>query len=342
MKKIISWFSISLVIGLSGCNWLGVRDRSNDYLLAEETQPTVVPAEMDSLDLGQIYPIPPIPGKPAVDRDFEVPRPQPASVNTFEQLVKIQSMDGRRWVLINISPSEVWPRIRSLLNRNGVPAAKAEGSNGIIETTWVNFKTDSENSHRFRFYIAPGVQLDSTEITALHQQVVSGNEEQASWPEASDSDTREQDMLSLLANELAAASDYATVSLLAQNIGGAAKVEVMSPEVADPYIMINLSFDRAWASISYSAVRGGFAIVDKNRSQGLLYVNYSEQTEEDEGFFSRWFGDSSDNEVLEANYRVLLDTVGQTVEARIVDIEGNSLGQTESLRLLQILRGNMS
>ncbi len=342
MKKTISWFTISLVVGLSGCNWLGVRDRSNDYLLAEETQPTVVPAEMDSLDLGQIYPIPPIPGNAAVDRDFQVPRPQPASVNTFEQLVKIQSMDGRRWVLINISPSEVWPRVRSLLNRNGVPAAKAEGSNGIIETAWVNFKSDEENSHRFRFYIAPGVQLESTEITALHQQVVSGNEEQASWPETSDSDTREQDMLSLLANELAAASGYASVSLLAQDIGGAAKVEIVTPEAADPFVLINLSFDRAWASISYSAARGGFAIVDKNRTEGLLYVNYSEQTEEDEGFFSRWFGGSTEGEVLEANYRVLLETVGKTVEARIVDIEGSSLGQTESLRLLQILRGNMS
>ena len=257
-------------------------------------------------------------------------------------LAKIQSMDGRRWVLINISPSEVWPRVRSLLNRNGVPAAKAEGSNGIIETTWVNFKTDTENSHRFRFYIAPGVQLESTEITALHQQVVSGNEEQASWPETSDSDTREQDMLSLLANELAAASGYASVSLLAQDIGGAAKVEIVTPEAADPFVLINLSFDRAWASISYSAARGGFAIVDKNRTEGLLYVNYSEQTEEDEGFFSRWFGGSTEGEVLEANYRVLLETVGKTVEARIVDIEGSSLGQTESLRLLQILRGNMS
>ena len=343
MKKMISWLIIFLVLGLSGCNWLGVRNRSNDYLLSEETQPTVIPGEMDSASLGQIYPIPLIAVETIDAEGFEVPRPQPASVNTFEQLVKIQSIDGRRWVLINISPSEVWPRIRSLLNRNGVPSAKAEGSSGIIETVWVNFKSDEDNSHRFRFYISPGVQLDSTEITTLHQQIASGEEDYvAAWPTASNSEDRERDMLSMIANELAAASEYASVSLLAQDIGGEAKVEVVTPEVADAFIKINLSFDRAWASISYSAARGGFSIIDKNRTEGLLYVNYSEQTEGDEGFFSRWFGSSDSDELLEANYRLLMESVGNSVEARIVGIEGNSLDKAESLRLLRILRGNMS
>ncbi len=343
MKKTISWLTIFLVLGLSGCNWLGIRNRSNDYLLSEETQPTVIPGEMDSASLGQIYPIPQIAAEMIDAEGFEVPRPQPASVNTFEQLVKIQSIDERRWVLINIPPSEVWPRIRSLLNRNGVPSARAEGSSGIIETVWVNFKSDEEYSHRFRFYISPGVQIDSTEITTLHQQIATGKEEEAAaWPAESNSEDRERDMLSMIANELAAASEYASVSLLAQDIGGEAKVEVVTPEAADAFIKINLSFDRAWASVSYSVARGGFSIIDKNRTEGLLYVNYTEQTEGDEGFFSRWFGSSDSDELLEANYRVLLETVGSSVEARIVGFEGNSLDKTESLRLLRILRGNMS
>ena len=81
--------------------------------------------------------------------EFDVPRPQPASVIHFEQSVKIQSLEGRRWVLINVPPSEVWPRVRNVLNRSGVPAALADGSEGIIETVWVKFNSDEENSHRF-------------------------------------------------------------------------------------------------------------------------------------------------------------------------------------------------
>ncbi len=124
MKKIIS--SLCVCLTISSCGWLGIRDRSSDYLLAEETAPIVVPAELDAVNLGQAYPIPSIANESAPEATFEVPRPQPISVNTFEQLVKIQSIDDKRWILVNSSPSELWPRVRNALNRNGVPAARAE------------------------------------------------------------------------------------------------------------------------------------------------------------------------------------------------------------------------
>jgi outer membrane protein assembly factor BamC len=341
MKRLISALNIVVILSLSGCGWLGLRDRSNDYLLAEETDVTVVPEGLDSIVLGQIYPVPQIPINNVELIEFDVPRPQPASVNTFEQMVKIQSLEGRRWVLINVPPSEVWPRVRNVLNRNGVPAALADGSKGVIETVWVKFNSDEENSHRFRFQISPGVQLDSAEISALHNQAPRSQEDQAAWPQGSDSDQREQDMLSMIANELADSANYASVSLLAQDIGGDAKVEVVAPEVADPFISAKLSFDRTWASIIYSADRGGFVSIDQNRSEGIIYVNYSDETADEPGFFARWFGGGSD-EILEVNYRVLVETVGANVEVRIVGAEGQGLNKAEALRLLKVLRSNMS
>ena len=341
MKRLISALNIVVILSLSGCGWLGLRDRSNDYLLAEETDVTVVPEGLDSIVLGQIYPVPQIPINNVELIEFDVPRPQPASVNTFEQMVKIQSLEGRRWVLINVPPSEVWPRVRNVLNRNGVPAALADGSKGVIETVWVKFNSDEENSHRFRFQISPGVQLDSAEISALHNQAPRSEEDQAAWQQGSDSDQREQDMLSMIANELADSANYASVSLLAQDIGGDAKVEVVAPEVADPFISAKLSFDRTWASIIYSADRGGFVSIDQNRSEGIIYVNYSDETADEPGFFARWFGGGSD-EILEVNYRVLVETVGANVEVRIVGAEGQGLNKAEALRLLKVLRSNMS
>jgi len=341
MKSLISALNITVILSLSGCGWLGLRDRSNDYLLAEETEATTIPAGLDRSVVGQIYPIPQIPSESVELVAFEAPRPQPASVNTFEQLVKIQSLEGRRWVLINIPPSEVWPRVRNVLNRSGVPAALAEGSSGIIETVWVKFNSDEENSHRFRFQISPGVQLNSSEISLLHNQAVRSEEEQAEWPQASDSDKREKEMLSMVASDLAGATNYASVSLLAQDIGGEAKVTVVTPEVADPFIQAKLSFDRAWASILYSADRGGYSLVDHNRSEGAIYVNYTDQLADKPGFFARWFGEDSD-EILEVNYRVLVQVVGADVEVRIVGPEAEGLDRAQALRLLKILRNNMS
>jgi len=342
MKSLISALNIFVILSLTGCGWLGLRDRSNDYLLAEETEVTAIPAGLDRSVIGQLYPIPQIASESIELVEFEAPRPQPASVNTFEQLVKIQSLEGRRWVLINIPPSELWPRVRSVLNRNGVPAALAEGSSGVIETVWVKFNSDDDNSHRFRFQISPGVQVNSSEISLLHNQAVRSEEEQAVWPQASDSDQREKDMLTMLANELAGATNYASVSLLAQNIGGEAKVVVITPEVADPFIQIKLSFDRAWASILYSADRGGFTLVDKNRSEGTLYVNYTDKATDEPGFFARWFGEDSGDQILEVNYQVLVQVVGANVEVRVVGPDSDGLGKAETLRLLKILRNNMS
>ena len=340
MKSFICVLNITVILSLTGCGWLGLRDRSNDYLLAEETEVTAIPAGLDRTVVGQIYPIPPIPSESVELLEFEAPRPQAASVNTFEQLVKIQSLEGRRWVLINIPPSELWPRVRSVLNRSGVPAALAEGSTGVIETVWVKFNSDEENSHRFRFQISPGVQLNSSEISLLHNQIARSEEDQAQWTEVSDSDQREKDMLTMVANELAGATNYASVSLLAQDIGGEAKVTVVTPEVADPFIQVKLSFDRAWASILYSADRGGYSLVDQNRSEGILYVNYTE-TADEPGFFARWFGGDSE-EILEVNYRVLVQLVGADIEVRVVGPESEGLGRAETLRLLNILRNNMS
>ena len=340
MKRLISALNIVVILSLTGCGWLGLRDRSDDYLLAEETTVTVVPQGMDKNVLGQIYSIPQIPVTSVELVEFDVPRPQPASVNTFEQSVKIQSLEGRRWVLINVPPSEVWPRLRNVLNRNGVPAAMADGSVGIIETVWVKFSSDEDNSHRFRFQISPGVQLDSAEISAVHNQSPRSEEDQAQWPQGSDSDQREQDMLSMIANDLAGSADYASVSLLAQDIGGEAKVEVVIPEISDPFVRAKLSFDRTWASTIYSADRGGFVSIDQNRSEGIIYVNFTPETSEEPGFFGRWFGGS--DEILEVNYRILVQTVGANVEIRVVGAEGQGLNRAETLRLLKVLRSNMS
>jgi outer membrane protein assembly factor BamC len=342
MSKIISNAIIFIFISsLTSCGWLGLRDRSGDYLLAEETAPTAVPVEMDSAGLGQAYPIPQIEIDSGQLSSYEVPRPQAASVNTFEQLVKIQSFDERRWILINIAPGELWPRLRSVLNRSGVPSARAEGSSGLIETVWVTFNSDEENSHRFRFNITPGVQIDSTEISAIHNQVARGVEESGQWPTTSDSDQRELDMMTLVANELAEESNFASVSLLAQDIGGSAKVDILSPKVTDPYVRMKLGFDRSWASLVYSAERG-FTTIDKNRSQGELFVNYTEASSEELGFFGRIFGGGKEQDIIKANYQILVQTVGSDTEVRVVDAKGSSLTRVEALKLLTILRSNLS
>ena len=342
MKLISQAMCVLLTVSVSGCGWFGIRDRSQDYLLSEEIEPTQIPSELGASSLGQLYSIPSLEARDEQLTSFDVPRPQPASVNAFEKLVKIQSFDDERWVLINISPSELWPRLRNVLNRNGVPSSRAEGSEGVIETVWVSFSSDEENSHRFSFNVAPGVQVDSTEIRVVHNQASRGKETEAVWPKTSDDDQRELDMLTLIANDLAGADNFASVSLLAQEIGGASKVSIVTPEDASPFIFIRLGFDRSWASVLYSAERGGFTLIDQDRSKGEMLVNFTDPGTEEKGFFSRLFGDSSESKEIVFNYRILLSSSGSDIEVRIVDSDGKNPDSSVILNLLTVLRSNLS
>ena len=50
---------IAHVTLLAGCGWLGLRDKSGDYLLSEETVKTEIPEDMAiSKSLEPLYPIP--------------------------------------------------------------------------------------------------------------------------------------------------------------------------------------------------------------------------------------------------------------------------------------------
>ena len=342
-QKIFQIILVSILVLLNGCGWLGLRDKSNDYLLSEEMVDTQIPDGMKHVKpLKQLYSIPEINNTNQISESFEVPRPLPASENTFDQLVKIQSFDESRWILINIPPRELWPRLRNVLSRSGVPAETVDGYKGKIETVWVTFKSDDEKSHRFKFDVSPGVQLDSTEIRVVHNQSNRGEENNAEWSNRSDSDQRELDMLTLIANDLAALQDFASVSMLANEIGGDSKVNIINSNTVNPYIEMKLNYDRAWASVIYSAERGGFTTLDRDRTQGTIFVIYNEEGSKRAGFFSRIFGRSSESDELGIEYHIVVSAIDENVEIRVLDSSNGKLERAITLRILTALRTNLS
>lgn len=320
-----------------------IRDRSRDYLQVEEMEPIVVPEHLSAERLGEIYPIPPISETVVLEGDGEVPRPQSVASNVFEEEVRIQSLGQESWILINRPTSEIWPRVRSLLNRTGIPVVAADAPSGVMETGWLNFNDDEASSHRFLVQLSPGVQSSSSEIKVRQQQVPQGNEEDApDWPERSNDRERERDMLRIVAESLAGDDAASSVSLLAQEIGGKPRVTIQTPRVADPYLAMDLDFLRAWASLAYSLERGGFTTEDQeqNDDSGVFYVSFLPPDDSEPGFFSRIFRrGGGDNSV---SYQVLVSPSGDGVAVRLTGPEGQNLSRDETLRLLRIIQSNLT
>lgn len=320
-----------------------IRDRSRDYLQVEEMEPIVVPERLSAQTLGEIYPIPPIAETAVLDPDGEVPRPQSLAANVFQEEVRIQSLGQESWILINRPTSEIWPRVRSLLNQNGIPVAAADAPSGVMDTGWLTFLDDDDNSHRFRLQISPGVQTTSSEIKVRQQQVTQGGEDEASdWPSRSNDREREMEMLRIVAESLASDDAASSVSLLAQEIGGKPRVSIQTPRVADPYLLMELDFLRAWASLAYSLERGGFSVdrQDQDDDSGVFHVNFLPPADSEPGFFSRMLrrggADSS------VSYQVLVNPSGDGVAVRLTGPEGQNLSRDEAIRLLRIVQSNLT
>ncbi len=343
MMKISLVLIAALTILLSGCGLFGdtFRNRGSDYQLSEEMSPIEVPKGMDKDAIGEIYPVPAIPDDSVVPGDFEVPRPERPALTSFEKQVKIQTLNDKRWALVQASPSEVWPRLRNVLNRNAIPAATTDASKGILETVWVNFKDDDANVHRFRFHIEPGVQPNTAEVSILQNQVATGAEETAVWPKESDDKKREKEVLKLVSETLAGDFASNSVSLLAQSIGGDAKVEVVNSSKSDPYILVKLDFERAWASVAYSVERDGFTIIDQDRSAGVFYVNYIKE-EDEPGFLKRWFTSDDEEDPRTVKHQVKVKRGDDGMRVSISGPEGEPMGRNEALALLKIIRSNLS
>lgn len=350
-RTILLGFSRSLLAlaGLAllpGCGILSddgmLRNRSKDYQHAAELPEMTVLAGVDDQALAQLYVVPEIPDTSLLlEETIGAPQPPALSGTMLEEEVKIQALDGKRWVLINRSPSEVWPRVRSLLNSNSLPTAYADAAQGVLETVWLELEGDAVRKHRFQFRIEPGVQAGSTEVAIVHMSVEKSSEPTA-WPLLSDDDEREKAMANLLASSLAGDESSGTVSLLAQSIGGDAKVEIVTPKEAEPYILLKLDYNRAWASVGYSTGRDGFTLVDQDRTVGVFYVHFGDVDDSKPGFIARLFGADRKEPRLSVSYQLRLTSSDEGTQVRIVDAEAHALERIEALRLLKKIRANLS
>ncbi len=349
MAKIKLMVTMAIVLSIVGCSSeTQIRNRSNDYLYSDEIPEMEVSDDKDDTAVGELYVIPDIPIAGSQATTFNVPRPQPPSENLFEESVKIQAFDGKRWISINKPPAEVWPRLRNILTRSGVPTTRTDAPNGVLETGWLQFKDDLNNSHRFRFTIVPGVGVKSTEIQLTQMEAASGSENSVSgWPENSMSDNKEEEFTKIMANALASDINSGSVSLLAQNIGGESKVEVVIPEKETPYIAMGLGYDRAWASIMNSLSLGGFSVVDQNQSEGVVLVDFNDTpvvADDDTlfGLISEFLTEDEDQELKTLEYKVKVIQGEENVEVRITERSDTLLDPLLATKLLKVIRANLS
>lgn len=342
---------LSFVFSASGCSFLGwdeyFRDRSNDYRRSEEIAAIQVPEDLDADTVGELYPVPR--GGEVVsyeiDSEFVVPRPRSVAVNESVSEVKIQKLGEDVWILMSVPPSESWPRIRSYLTRNGIPSAKADASKGVIETGLFKLSDDKGQFQQFLISLSQGVQINTTEIEIIQRSFPEDSVPEVfpAWAEISEDTDREDWLRQGLAGELASERISGTASLLGQEIGAASKVELMTPIQGLPFIEMRMAYGRAWASVGYALDKDGFSIVEDQLDGGYYLSDYQKiEVRKKPSIWRRmlFMGGSDKSKVT--SYRVNVDQVGETVEIRVMNVDGSEMSQRENYLALQRIRNNLA
>jgi outer membrane protein assembly factor BamC len=193
---------------------------------------------------------------------------------------------------VNAAPGELWPRVRNFLNANDLTVARADLKQGIIETGWLQFKTDLNSQDRYRLQIDQGVQPETSEIHIVNMSIAgtAKPEQDPEWPTRSMNLEHEKWLMDELAATLASDSTEGGTSMLAQGIGGSAAAKAnLGMYRNEPIMTIKLDKVRAMATLSAAVKHDGYQLFDSDTDLGVLYVYYENPIEAKPGWFKRFF-----------------------------------------------------
>lgn len=215
---------------------------------------------------------------------------------------KIMRAGNERWLVVKATPEQAWNTTREFWQESGFVLAVENPQIGFMETDFAENRAEIPNDivrktlgkvldvfystykqDKFRTRIERGTEPGTVEIYISHrgmEQVPTGKIDNSSpaafaWAVMPPNPALESEMLTRLMMkfgtpepaaraavvEASIAPDRATIE---KNPDGSYKLTVQDP------------FDRTWRRVGLALDRGGFTVVDRDRSRGVYFVRYGD------------------------------------------------------------------
>ena len=320
-------------------------DPGDGYLEAELAPEMIIPSQLDSYTLDQLYVVPErFSSLVALE---EVPLPMPIETRRREG-VRIQSLNDKRWIVIDATPAQVWPLVRDYWTDLQIILDHEDPSNGVMETSWVEVGASSQKRHKYKIIIEPGLHSGYSEVYVLHLENLSTEPVPliVTWPEESVSPDLEQQILTSISQYLADRNDVyqaSSSSLLAGSIESESKANLIESDTGEPMLELRLDYSRAWVQIRQALETADVLIVDSSRDESVFNVQFAGMINEDDepGFIGRWFGGASEELDMRDFSVKLFQSNG------VVNVMTQALGEFDDARelteeLLQVIDDNLS
>jgi outer membrane protein assembly factor BamC len=280
MKKLLV---INLLILTTSCSYISGPEglfppTKNAFLKEKVEEDILLPDDLNVLVVENHYPVD---LAPELSDDQEVPKPRQIFASSGNSSVQLRRLGELMWIYVETLPSTSWPITKSYWNTSSYETLNADPLIGEID---INF----DETSILKMKIEHGIKEASTEIFLA--QINKNSKEIISNPELIQSE------LSNLVNYFAESVDqFSGTSLAAQNLNDIKKAKIFV-ENGQTVIELDLNFDRAWSSVTKAMDASEILANDKDRSNGIFYVSYSE--EEEDGIFSFLnFGRNTNNKI---------------------------------------------
>lgn len=346
-------FSVVALVSLTLAACGIVRDRSNDYINAEHGEPLKVPEWYQQSAIEPKHPIPPIDNRRGLPAKYKLPTPPDATIAILTENYVVESLDDQTWLLINDAPGRIWPSLDRFWEENGIIVKFENPSLGLMQTEVVGStllsnqllsridirSSRTEKPLLFQAKLGQGVKRNTTELQVRVLSTQKGTQVFKEWSGRPGNEEAEKKLLNIISSYLENNQSYRSYSLLANDIGGNSKVALIADQGAQLYLNLDLSFERAWSSVS-KALRGAkIKVADLDRSQGVFYLDYGRE-EESSGWFSGLFSDK-DNNRPEYNYRLQLNKVEESYQLKVNKVD-EEVKRVEEMEILNLLLDNIS
>ncbi len=377
----MSLLSAALISALAGCSKSVdslLPDRRPDYRQSTVSQPLEIPPDLTASTIDDTLVVPEINpsgsaslsayakerGSAQVKQNEAVLPPQPG--------ITVQQDGNQRWLVIDASAEQVWPKVREFWTSTGFALKRDDPTIGIMETDWVENRADipqdgvrsllrkyldvlysAPTRDKFRTRLERSADGRNTEVYLTHygvEEVAIGGSGASTtstyrWQQRPASPELEAEMLNRLTVYLGAAEKRAEVQQAKTDAAPAGPRVRLVEEGGESRLLISEDYSRAWRLVGLALDGSNYAVEEQNRSQGLYVVEYRDpelegQKAEDEGWLAKmafWRG-KPEAPPPGSRYRVRLS--GQGTQTLVVVRDSNdqpdrSAGAQQVLEVLQ-------
>src|SRR5450830_915519 len=260
--------------------------------------------------------------------------------------LRIERDGTQRWLVVSQTPEQLWTPIKDFWQDSGFLINVESPDTGVMETDWAEnrakipqdfirntlgkvfdslYSTGERDKFRTRLERGPN---GTTEIFISHrgaEEVLTGSAKETSVRTARPSDPGlEAEFLARLMVRLGAEETKAKAA-----VANAPSLQARSKllkAATGSSVQVDESFDRAWRRVGLALDRVGFTVEDRDRTKGIYFVRYVDQSQDAKGkdtggFFSNLFS-SKDKDKQAARYQIVVKGSGDVSSIVVQNSDG--------------------